>query len=542
MLKIFPISLNRSRCFRAERLSLALWASEYYLSPLFDCISLFLPPGFERRVFTYLIAASKELADESLTPEQRKIIDIIRQKRVGLVELEKVFGKLKTQAAVRVLVNKGLVARSYEMEKVRISAKLVPFLELQIDHETALAEAALLRKKRAEKQAKLLEYLAEINHAISLTRATKILGYSQAIIKSLAARGLIAVTEREVKREPFSRVLSQSPFPPVLTANQESALTAISKNIAGNREGVFLLHGVTGSGKTEIYLRALAEAVRQGKKGIVLVPEISLTPQIIERFLSRFPGRVAVMHSRLSLGEQFDSWQSVRRGECDVVIGPRSALFTPQPDLGLIIIDEEHEWTYKQTEQSPRYHARSVALKLAELTRATVVLGSATPDVESYFHASRGKYNLLELPERVTPTAGSPLPAVEIVDMKKELISGNRSIFSRALANNLNEAISRHYQSILFLNRRGGASFVQCRRCGYTIRCKRCDLALTYHLDGDRLVCHQCNYRTAVPVSCPRCSSRSIKYVGIGTEKLEEETHVNFPAARTLALGQRCNR
>jgi primosomal protein N' (replication factor Y) len=266
----------------------------------------------------------------------------------------------------------------------------------------------------------------------------------------------------------------------------------------------------------------------------VLVPEIAMTPQIIERFVSRFPGRVAVLHSQLSLGEQFDEWWRIRQGEFDVVIGPRSALFAPQPDLGLIILDEEHEWTYKQADASPRYHTREAARKLAELSGATLVLGSATPDVESYFRSQNGTYRLLELNERITTGIVSPMPDVEIVDLRDELKAGNLSLFSRSLHSAIETALKNREQIILFLNRRGGATFVECRHCGYVIRCQRCEVPLSYHFTEESLICHQCNYHTAVPRACPRCRSHKIKYLGVGTEKLEQETATVFPQARIL--------
>ena len=265
-----------------------------------------------------------------------------------------------------------------------------------------------------------------------------------------------------------------------------------------------------------------------------MVPEIALTPQTIERFAARFPHRVAVLHSKLSLGEQFDEWQRIRDGEFDVVIGPRSAIFAPQPDLGLIVIDEEHEWTYKQQDKSPRYHARDVAIKLAELTGAVVILGSATPDVETFYHAQRGDYHLLQLPGRVTPRDGSPLPQVEVVDLREELKAGNRSLFSRSLSQAMSQAVANEEQVILFLNRRGAATFIQCRSCGFVLRCRRCEVPLTYHLAEDILVCHQCNYHMPVPQACPRCTRRRIKFLGLGTQKLEQEAGQSFPQARLL--------
>jgi primosomal protein N' (replication factor Y) len=264
------------------------------------------------------------------------------------------------------------------------------------------------------------------------------------------------------------------------------------------------------------------------------VPEISLTPQTIERFAARFPNRVAVLHSQLSLREQFDEWQSIRDGEFDVVIGPRSAIFSPQPNLGLIVVDEEHEWTYKQQEQSPRYHARDVAIKLAELTGAAVILGSATPDVETYYHAQQGDYHLLRLPERVVAGGGPSLPRTEVVDLREELKRGNRSIFSAALSGAIETVLAKREQAILFLNRRGAATSVQCRDCGYVLTCRRCEISLSYHLAEDSLLCHQCNQRSPVPQTCPRCGSRRIRYLGIGTQKLEQEVRQDFPGARLL--------
>ncbi|MBA7706195.1 Primosomal protein N' [subsurface metagenome] len=337
--------------------------------------------------------------------------------------------------------------------------------------------------------------------------------------------------------EPFSAQTINLSYSLTLTIAQEMAFRSISQSLGQElkeQPKVFLLHGVTGSGKTEIYLQALAEAVRSGKRGIVLVPEIALTPQTIERFASRFPDKVAVLHSQLSLGERFDEWQSIRNGEVDVVIGPRSAIFAPQPDLGIIVIDEEHEWTYKQHDKSPRYHARDVAIKLAELTGATVVLGSATPDVENFYHAQKGEYHLLQLPERVTPREGSPLPRVEVVDLRDELKAGNRSMFSRSLSQAIAKAVAGGEQVMLFLNRRGAATFIQCRDCGFVLACRRCEVPLTYHLAEDILLCHQCNYRMPVPQLCPQCQSRRIKFLGVGTQKLEQEAGNTFSQARLL--------
>ncbi len=516
------------------QVSLGRWISEYYLAPLWDAISLMLPPAFERRVLTFFVRSDQSYEKTKLTIDQLKVLGMVESGKTGLRELEKQLGKRKAQNITTQLLNKSLLIRSYEFEPVRVKPKKVAYLSLLINQERAKAEAVRFKTKRAVKQAELLELLAENERPMLLTEVRKNTGIISAALKKLIDQKLIEIKETEIRREPLSNRQIALSLPLELTPAQQNVLNTLKISLNSKRQEIFLLHGVTGSGKTEIYLQALAETVRLGKRGIVLVPEISLTPQTIERFAARFPNRVAVLHSQLSLGEQFDEWQRIKKGEFDVVIGPRSALFAPQPDLGLIVIDEEHEWSYKQTENSPRYHARTAAIKLAELDGATVVLGSATPDVESYYHALQGDYRLLELPERVTPVAGAPLPEVEIIDLKQELISGNRSIFSRSLEGKARESVANGEQVLFFLNRRGGATFVQCRRCGLVMRCKRCDISLTYHTDEDKLVCHQCNYRTAVPTVCPRCSSRRIKYVGIGTQKLEQSAGESFPQAKLL--------
>ncbi|MBN1681920.1 MAG: primosomal protein N', partial [Anaerolineae bacterium] len=326
--------------------------------------------------------------------------------------------------------------------------------------------------------------------------------------------------------------------------------------------GVFVLHGVTGSGKTEIYLRAVERVLAQGRQAIVLVPEIALTPQTVHRFASRFPGRVAVVHSGLTPGERYDTWRRARSGDIDVVVGARSGLFVPLPDAGLVILDEEHDDSYKQSPgvPGPYYHARQTAIELMRLTRGTLLLGSATPDVVTYFRAERGNYRLLRLPDRVIahrerlaeqtrrlnapaaryhPTDASDamsaaLPTVQVVDMRQELRDGNRSIFSRTLRTALNEVLARGEQAILFLNRRGTATFVMCRDCGYIAMCPRCSTPLTYHGPREALVCHYCGYTQPHISVCPDCGSSRIKHFGQGTELIEDAVHESFPGAATI--------
>jgi len=521
---------------------LARWISEHYLSPLFDAVALMLPPGFERKVITFIssLPTPHEHDMSSLIQEKRDILELVRkQDKVSLRELEKALGKKKAQTIVSQLVGLGLVVRSYEPERIKVRPKEELYLSLAVKASEARQGAAQLREKKAIKQATLLDFLAQQSAPVSWVEARQRINCDKAVAQALVRKGLVTVQHIKVKREPLSYQGITPSCPLTLTAAQKLSFESIQSSLLRGAEGrasptVFLLHGVTGSGKTEIYLQALAEAVKLGKRGIVLVPEIALTPQIIERFASRFPHKVAVLHSKLSLGEQFDEWQRIKDGQCDVVIGPRSAIFAPQPDLGLIVIDEEHEWTYKQRDKSPRYHARDVAIKLAELTGVVVILGSATPDVETFYHAQRGGYCLLQLPERVTPGEASPLPPVEIVDLRDELKAGYRSLFSRALSQATAKAVASGEQVMLFLNRRGAASFIQCRSCGFVFRCKRCEVALTHHFDKNILVCHQCNQRMTVPQVCPWCLSRRIKFLGVGTQKLEQEAGYTFPQARLL--------
>jgi primosomal protein N' (replication factor Y) len=507
-----------------HQIVLARWISEYYLSPLFEAVALMLPPGFERRAVTRLNLSREDIDVSSLDDDERRLLDLVRQGKNELSSLEKSLGKKRAASAVGRMVRLGILARSYDLGPVRVK----PRSELCISATFAAGQVSGLTPK----QAALLEFLKGQPDSMPWAEARRRTGSSKAVAEGLARRGLVSFTQVEVKREPISYRNIVPTAPLTLTPDQAEAFEAIRVSL-GKTPEVFLLHGVTGSGKTEIYLQALAEAVRRGKKGIVLVPEISLTPQTIERFAARFPRRVAVLHSRLSLGEQFDEWRRIRAGEFDVVVGPRSAIFAPQPDLGLVVIDEEHEWTYKQ-DISPHYHAREVGIKLAGLTGAAVVLGSATPDVETYYKALNGQYRLLKLPERVAPVAGAPLPRVEVVDMREELKAGNRGIFSRALASAINEAVAASEQVILFLNRRGGATFIQCRKCGFVLRCRRCEVPLAQHIAENVLICHQCGYKTPVPSACPQCGSPRLKFLGTGTQKLEQEAGFTFPRARLL--------
>jgi primosomal protein N' (replication factor Y) (superfamily II helicase) len=430
---------------------------------------------------------------------------------------------------------------------------------------------ALVVLRGAEKQRAVLEALQGQGGAAWIGWVYAETGANLDTLRDLEAAGLVTIAEEMIWRDPLAGYDFALDRPLELTEDQQRAWAAINQRIIAGAErveaplpaneklalrqaqgadGVFLLHGVTGSGKTEIYLRAIAEVLSRGQQAVVLVPEIALTPQTIRRFAARFPGRVTVWHSELAEGERFDVWRRVRTDHpaAQVVVGSRSALFLPFPRLGLIVLDEEHESSYKQ-ERTPRYHARTAAVELGRLTGAPVILGSATPALETYFAARRGEISLLSLPQRIrsgewtdassalpllpSATLGD-LPPVSIVDMRQELRAGNRSMFSRALAAGLRHVLQAGQQAILYLNRRGAATFVMCRDCGHVEACPRCAIPLTFHSEGEALVCHHCNRRYPAPTVCAECKGRRIRYFGVGTERVEETVRQEFPNARTL--------
>jgi primosomal protein N' (replication factor Y) len=521
------------------QVSLAQWISEHYFATPFDALTLMLPPGFERQAISYFQRTNSQI-DLPLTPEEEQTLHTIEgEKKTSLPELEKAIGRTKARQITNQLVARGLITQTLELEEARIKPKIVPHVRLTSDTEKIEAAKAHLKKTRAHKQAELLEFLSGQTQPVSLSELKKHLNCSTTTIKALEKHHLVSWERLRVRRDPLAHLSFTPSPPPVLTSSQQAAWELIQDVIAGKARpsrhpSVFLLFGVTGSGKTEIYLRALAQVVAAGKRGICLIPEIALTRQTVERFANRFPGRVAVLHSDLSPGEQYDEWQWIREGDCDIVIGPRSALFAPLPNLGLIIIDEEHEWSYKQEDRSPRYHARDVAIKLAQLTDAVVILGSATPDIGSFYKAQQGEYQLVELKERITPRGYSPLPEVSIVDLREEFKAGNTSLLSRSLLVTMKETLAQGEQIILFLNRRGTATFVRCRNCGFVFRCPRCSIALTYHSAERRLVCHRCRYSIATPESCAQCSGHNLRFLGIGTQRVEGEVNHFFPEARLL--------
>jgi primosomal protein N' (replication factor Y) len=513
----------------------------------------------------------------SLTPKQEIIVPLLSAEKLSHLANEKEKRAPRQTALLRYLsdhpgtvtwdelrevagIKRGAV-RALERASVLQRVMQEPLALLHLSPEEALARALELRG--GAKQAAVLELLRREGGQVWVSWLYAEADCSLKDLHRLEELGWVELSSTEAWRDPTADDAFVAERPPTLTSDQATVWAKIQEALTTperDRTAVFLLHGVTGSGKTEIYLRALAETLAQERQGIVLVPEISLTPQTVRRFTARFPGQVAVYHSALSVAERYDVWHRARDGLVDVIVGPRSALFLPLPRLGLIVLDEEHSSSYKQP-RLPHYHARDVAIRLGELTKATVILGSATPDLVSYHRAEQDLYHLLSLPQRIlahrerfqhitrntqyvqsrfqalkdNPDAiYTEMPSVEVVDLRTELRAGNRSIFSRALHRALAETLGRGQQAILFLNRRGAATFVNCRDCGHVLRCSHCDVPLTFHSSDNMLACHHCGRRSSPPDVCPECGERHIRYFGIGTQRVEAAVRKHFADARVL--------
>lgn len=405
-------------------------------------------------------------------------------------------------------------------------------IALKIDKVRARAQLALCEAKKQKAKARLFRALIDADEGASLEYSfvTGKLSVSAATIRALEQSGFIEVITQTGYRNPVEH-MSVDTYDKVLNAAQQSVVDAIEGDIASGLRNTYLIKGVTGSGKTEVYMELIAHCIQSGRQAIVLIPEIALTYQTVMRFFARFGNRVSIINSRLSNGERYDQFERAKNGDIDIMIGPRSALFTPFSNLGLIIIDEEHENSYK-SESVPRYHAREVAIEYARMSDAIVVLGSATPSVDSYYKAKTGVYRLLELDKRVDDR---PLPKCEVVDLRQELREGNRSILSTRLQELMEERLLNGQQTMLFLNRRGKSAFMSCRACGFVVKCPHCDVSLSEH-SGGVMVCHYCGYRQPVPKVCPSCGSKYISGFKAGTQKIEAMVAKRFPQARILRM------
>ncbi|MDQ2744893.1 MAG: primosomal protein N' [Chloroflexota bacterium] len=545
----------------ACQLRLARWIAQYYAAPMSDIIGAMLPPGLGRKT-VYALEMGSDPNGERLTAPQQAIVKLVTAD--GRMAFDDLRAALATGSgsgvsseavdhAVAQLVRRGLLRKVAGLASPRASPRVVKIASATEEGARALYDGRL---GRAARQREALDRIVQ-NGRMPVPELSRLMPGASRLVAELTRKGLVCVDDEKRLRSPLNQTVIPATTPLRLSSAQEAAFNEIRSAVRAGRHEIFLLHGVTGSGKTEVYLQAIAEALLVGRQAIMMVPEISLTPQAIERVAGRFPGRVAVLHSQLSLGERLDEWQRIRNGEVDVVVGPRSALFAPLDRPGIIIVDEEHDPSYKQNE-SPRYNARDAAAVAGRIAGATIVFGSATPDVGTFHAARTGRIRLLELPNRpiwegetgpslepagrslkpagrsLKPAGRRPMPHVEVVDMRQELRSGNRSIFSTLLLEALGETLARSEQSLLFLNRRGSATVVICRDCGYVARCPSCDIPFTYHATATRLICHRCDRRVPSPRICPTCSSPRIRYLGVGTQRVEEEVKRLFPQSRVL--------
>lgn len=525
--KLKPIQaiMDLQPVINQELLALSKWMAQTTYSFWISCLYTMLPNLLKAK--THRLVRIIDEVDEQVA------FEIFHGKNE--LDLATVQDQPQIISQLLKLQKQGKVVIDYQLEN-RARAKTVTGICPQLDFEQ-LEEQRTSLHPNAHAQNRLISYLQTIQHrVVKLREAEQATGLTAATFNQGQKKGWLKKVPVEVYRHPIdSQEIppdDQLAAPLKLNSDQRQAVDQINQAIDQEQATTFLLQGVTGSGKTEVYLQAIAEALRQQKTALMLVPEISLTPQIVNRVRRRFGSKVAVLHSSLSNGERYDEWRRIERGEAQVVVGARSAIFAPLPHLGLIILDEEHEGSYKQDE-APRYHAREVAKWRGKYHHAPVVLGSATPSLESRARAVKNVYQLLRLPKRVNQ---QPLPPINVVDMRAEVKQFGESNFSQDLIYALDARLQKKEQSILMLNRRGFSSFMMCRDCGTVLKCPNCDISLTLHMDTRTMKCHYCGHEEPIPYQCPHCHSRQIRYYGTGTEKVEQELQQLLPQARIIRM------
>lgn len=507
-----------------DMISLANWIREEYLCTLFEALSVILPPGDYRQINNIIVLKENYKNEEVLDNEEIMILELLKDhKQISYTEIKENSNLKNLNKNLISLEKKGIIfinidvkkSISIKYEKILTKNKEIPFQDgLDLIGNSAKKQRLIWETKwdKCEKTEK--EILIEFNTSTS-------------VVKELLIKGLLVLSKEVINENPLDR-----PIPNYekikLNKDQDLVFNKIIKSDFNN----YLIHGITGSGKTEVYLQLVEEYLNMGKDSIVLVPEISLTPQTIDRFVGRFGNRVAILHSRLTKAQRFSEWRRIKTGEYKIAIGARSAVFAPFNNLGLIIIDEEHENTYKSS-NNPKYDTIEVARKRVEIEGGKLVLGTATPSIETYYKSYKKEYRYLELKERATKMK---LPDIEVIDMRSELQNGNKSIFSISLKEKIDLKINNNEQVILFLNRRGYAGFVTCRTCGYVVKCENCDISMTLHKSNNILRCHYCGATKKIPKLCPKCSSEHIRTFGIGTEKIEEEVRKAYPHARVARM------
>lgn len=563
--------LDAQPVLTAAQLTLTEWLARETFAPLAACFDLMLPPGMSKeadRLYTLQPAA---LPTEGLSNPQERLVNLLRERGALRGKQIDVVMHFKWREMARKMEDRGWLVSEPVLPLPSVRTRTGRKVSLAVPAEQISPSIPGLGRAgsdTARRRLAILEFLAgeaePVDPAWAIAAAG---GGTSEDMRKLSELGLVALAEAETWRDPLDRIEFVLAEAPTLTEAQTDVwlpvCAALRAAAQGQPQKPHILYGITSSGKTEIYLSAVAEALRLGRQAVILVPEIALTPQTARRFAARFPGQVGLVHSRLSDGERYDTWRRAREGKLAVIVGPRSALFTPLPNLGLIVIDEFHDESYYQSEMPPAYHAVSAALAMARLSGALALMGSATPDVTlmerarlegwpvlrlpvrilAHRRAVQEQMNRLGLPPRTLRAEGEgaalELPKVEVVDMRQELKAGNRTIFSRALRAALEEVLANHQQAILFLNRRGTATYVFCRDCGASLDCPRCDIPLTFHVQENEpgagsLICHTCGYRRKLPEKCPKCASRQIRQFGLGTEKVESEVLAQFPGARAL--------
>ena len=520
-----------------EILEITRWVAEYYAAPWGEVLKAALPAGLNatvEQVLTITPEGRDELArlpiNRTATAKARALRLVADNDELPLRTIAKHIGETRAGAVARDLERAGWVNLTHRARTVLAKAKRRKAVRLLPVEEHVLIEPA---RPFSKAQQRIIETLIDEGGEMSFTDLLEAADASASTIQTLEKRRILEVFVRNVRRDPLATAKLPEIEELELTKAQADALREIEKPLAENRYAAFLLHGVTGSGKTEIYIRAMRAALLQNRTAMMLVPEIALTPVFSRRLRAHFGDQVAIFHSSLTTGERFDEWSRLKRGEARVVIGTRSAVFAPVSNLGLVVIDEEHETSYRQQE-SPYYNGRDMGVVRASRERAVVVLGSATPSLESFHNARSGKYRYLQLAQRI---ANRAMARAEIIDMREVFARhGRPEVFSEELLKAIEETHARGEQSIILLNRRGYSSFVLCRSCGESIHCPNCDVTLTYHRSEMGIICHYCNHRQPAPSRCPACAGKYIYYVGEGTEQLEEMLQKRFPALRIARL------
>lgn len=524
------------------QIALAEAMAESTLSSLASIVGLFLPAGISQEADVNYQLRIPDYEDKTSSITNR-LVKLLRERGpLRGRQIDTHFRKVDWRKSAGYLVRRGVLESQSVLPPARVRTKYIKNAQLAVSPEIADAAMNDLGKTESTqtRRKKALYFLMRVKEPVHVAWVYAESGSNLADLQELEERGLIRLFESEIFRDPLERTSREVDsyigkqvieFTPEQGAAWQEVKNGFRAVAEGKPVKPFLVQGVTGSGKTEIYLRATEEVISRGKQAIILVPEIALTPQTVRRFLARFPGQVGLVHSKLSEGERYDTWRRARAGSLKVIIGARSALFSPLPNLGLIVVDECHDSSYYQSEP-PFYHAVTTAQTYARLAGAVCVLGSATPSIVQRYQAEVEATKRLELPHRIVEAG---LPPVQVVDMRDELKAGQRGIFSRLLLKELESTLTRGEQAILFLNRRGTATYVFCRDCGYVLRCPNCDTPLTLHLEEkERLLCHHCGYERGKPKTCPSCGGKQIREYGLGSERVEAEVNALFPKVRTL--------